>query len=797
MAYDPADQYVVLFGGYNQSTTSVLNDTWTYSHGKWTNITTSHHPADRRGSAMAYDATDGYLVLFGGVEHFNICCFQDTWTFSAGQWTDVTPTLVNGTNTPAARFSPGIAYDVADHYLVMYGGCSTLSCSTSLNDTWKFTGGNWTPLNDHGRNPGDRGSEMMLWYPPANAIFMFGGTKPGFGTNGRHYNDSWQYSDGNWTRLATRDDPGARGSAWMVYDPAYQYIVLFGGLADGSSSGNGPISDTWLYLPKGWIDESPNLTVQPPARWGLENAGVWDATDGYPLLFSGRNPTGSDLPDSWTINWTLRATLVSSQAGIDRNQSIEVTANASGGTFSYNLTFGNLPAGCRATNSSSIPCTFNVTGTFPVSVTVTDSGGKRVVANLTIQVFPDPWATFSVAPAVVDLGQSVLYTVTVRGGSGGLNFTYSPLPPGCGQRDAATLSCTPTAAGSYTNWARVVDRAGMVAATAVVNITVHPRPTIFLQTGPTSGIAPLTVNFSAQVAGGTLPVTYAWRFGDGSPNVSGAIVTHVYLAFGTYIASVAATDSRGDLVANQVAINVLVRPLSVASTANRTIGEVPFTVGFGTTIIGGQGPYDFLWTFDDGTKSTSPDPAHTFRSAGPSRVAWTVSDAIGEQVRSSVTIEAIAPLSAAVAPVAATLTLGQSANFSVTTHGGKAPVSFTWSGLPLGCSSVNRSFLTCQPTNVSNSTVSVLATDSLGGRSSSSARLEVGPVPRSSTGPPGPARAFDSPLTWFSIAVVVSVAAGLVVALSRRRPPRSNSNAAQFETAEPPTAIDGSPAESS
>ena len=872
MAYDAADQYVVLFGGYNASTGNDYNDTWTYAHGKWTQLNTSTAPSPRRGAAMAYDEADGYLLLFGGIDVFNLCCFQDTWSFKAGKWTDLTSNSSNATNTPAARYLSGLAYDVADHYVVLYGGTTALGCASALNDTWKFTAGNWTLLNDNGTNPGERGGEMMLWYPPAKALFMFGGCDPA--VVGGHRSDSWEFSGGNWSQLTTPMNPGARGDAWMVYDPTYRYIVLYAGLYDLSYGGNGPINDTWLYLSTGWINETGNLTVQPPTRWTLENAGVWDTADGYPLLFGGRNPSGVDLGDSWTFNWTLRASLFASRPGIDQNQSVDLITKASGGTFSYNFTYGHLPSGCHSNNSTSIPCTFNATGSFPVNVTVTDSAGDRVVADLTIRVFPDPSANLSVAPTVIDLGQSVQYSIQVVGGSGGVNYTYRTLPPGCSARNAPTLNCTPSASGSYTSSARVVDQAGAAAATSSVTIVVHARPTITALAGPASGIVPLTVNLSAVESGGTLPVSYLWSFGDGSPNASVANLSHVYLSVGHFVATVTATDARGQLATTRVFVTVLaplavttgafpsagiaplftnfstlpsggsppysfvwnfgdgtptstvsdpshvytaagaytatvdvtdsalrttsttvaiqvVRPLSVAPTANRTIGEVPFDVSFGATIVGGQGPFTYLWSFDDGTTSTLPNPSHTFRSAGQSHVGWTVTDGLGEQSHASIVVEAVAPLSVALGPPATVLTLGEGVNWSVTTHGGSPPVTFTWNGLPAGCASLNRSALTCQPSQAGNSTVTVVAVDGLGGRSSSSARLEVDPIPQSAGPTPGGTNALGSPLTWLAVALVVIVAAVVIVLLVRRRPPSPSVEEEPSPELELPTAGDG------
>jgi hypothetical protein len=61
---------------------------------------------------------------------------------------------------------------------------------------------------------------------------------------------------------------------------------------------------------------------------------------------------------------------------------------------------------------------------------------------------------------------------------------------------------------------------------------------------PTSGYAPLGVDFGATVSGGTPPYSYFWTFGDGQIG-EGASPSHTYQYPGTYTAMVTATDSCG------------------------------------------------------------------------------------------------------------------------------------------------------------------------------------------------------------------------------------------------------------
>lgn len=58
--------------------------------------------------------------------------------------------------------------------------------------------------------------------------------------------------------------------------------------------------------------------------------------------------------------------------------------------------------------------------------------------------------------------------------------------------------------------------------------------------------------------------------------------------------------------------------------------------------------------------------------------------------------------------------LGQSIQFSVAVTGGQSPYSYSWSGLPSGCSSTDSNPLSCTPSSTGTSSVTVTVTDSLG-----------------------------------------------------------------------------------
>lgn len=68
-------------------------------------------------------------------------------------------------------------------------------------------------------------------------------------------------------------------------------------------------------------------------------------------------------------------------------------------------------------------------------------------------------------------------------------------------------------------------------------------PTVNISSSPSSGSAPLGVNFSASISGATVS-GYKWSFGDGQTSTA-ALPTHIYNTAGNYTAKVTITDSAG------------------------------------------------------------------------------------------------------------------------------------------------------------------------------------------------------------------------------------------------------------
>jgi len=73
---------------------------------------------------------------------------------------------------------------------------------------------------------------------------------------------------------------------------------------------------------------------------------------------------------------------------------------------------------------------------------------------------------------------------------------------------------------------------------------------------PEEGKAPLAVEFKADVEGGTPPLKYVWKFGDGTPDSNDANPKHTYQKAGKFRADLTVTDGSGDEDADYIDIDV-------------------------------------------------------------------------------------------------------------------------------------------------------------------------------------------------------------------------------------------------
>jgi hypothetical protein len=115
------------------------------------------------------DAATGTGILYGG---FNgVVAFADTWAWTVGAWTQLSPAASPGPVTSAWD----AAYDAASEQVILFGGGMT--DHTNSGDTWDWNGTTWTLL-DPATAPMGRGVGSMTFNIVSGQVVLFGGQGP-------------------------------------------------------------------------------------------------------------------------------------------------------------------------------------------------------------------------------------------------------------------------------------------------------------------------------------------------------------------------------------------------------------------------------------------------------------------------------------------------------------------------------------------------------------------------------------------------------------------------------------------
>jgi hypothetical protein len=196
MGFDPSTQRVLLFGGGegnvpagSGSAWTYYSDTWTFNGLTWVNVTASvgTGPSARFGAQMAWDPVDRYMFFEGGnalLGNGTQVPQNDSWTFSAGAWT-----MLTTTGPPVAVAANGgmMTWDIKSGSFILYGGEYG---SVITSQTWSYVGDVWTNLTGSlTGHPSPRSSTGFTDDRSDGVVFLFAGTTPP--PNYTYRNDAW------------------------------------------------------------------------------------------------------------------------------------------------------------------------------------------------------------------------------------------------------------------------------------------------------------------------------------------------------------------------------------------------------------------------------------------------------------------------------------------------------------------------------------------------------------------------------------------------------------------------------
>jgi hypothetical protein len=212
---------------------------------------------------------------------------NETWTFSGTDWTNTSASLVNSNGPLPGRTNMTMAYD--GYNVMMFGGQGDSSTSGILEDTWLWSGTAWTKAAPATSPFGRYGSKSA--YLVGTGVVMFGGRNT-------LYNllETWVWNGNTqaWSQVAVANGAGPAARINHVMAASATQVILFGG--EGTNS---QFNDTWSFAAGAHTQLSP--AISPSVRSGACMA--YDVTNSKFVMFGGRNEYNY-LDETWTFNGT-------------------------------------------------------------------------------------------------------------------------------------------------------------------------------------------------------------------------------------------------------------------------------------------------------------------------------------------------------------------------------------------------------------------------------------------------------------------------------------------------------------
>ncbi len=337
-----------------------------------------------------------------------------------------------------------------------------------------------------------------------------------------------------------------------------------------------------------------------------------------------------------------------SPAAVNAPPTASFTTSCQNGTCSFDGSASNDPDGTIQSSvwdfgdgttgtGATIIHPYAKSGSYPVTLTVTDNSGAKATASKTVTITVDQPPTASFTSTAADL------TASFDGsGSSDPDGTVASYAWNFGDNstdNGPTPKHSYVAAGTYSVTLTVADDQG-ATDTVTKSVTVAKS-----NVAPTASFSSTSVDLKASFDGsgssdpdGTV-ASYAWDFGDNATG-TGQTTSHTYAAAGSYSVKLTVTDNSG--ATNTVTKSVTVAKSNVAPTASFSSTSVDLKASFD-----GSGSSDpdgtvasYAWDFGDNATGTGQTTSHTYAAAGSYSVKLTVTDNSGatNTVTKSVTV---------------------------------------------------------------------------------------------------------------------------------------------------------------
>lgn len=411
----------------------------------------------------------------------------------------------------------------------------------------------------------------------------------------------------------------------------------------------------------------------------------------------------------------------------------------------------------------------------------------------TLSAIADPFALTGITavPSGTDVGFGVTFTAEIQGTTPS-SFSWAGLPTGCENVDTNPLACVPTGTGSFSVTVTAKGPNGLPVKSSPLDFVVSKLPTLTSFTASPSTLdLGMTTNLTTVASGGTSPLSYSYSpLPSGCTSSDANIVSCTPTSTGSTTVVSTVTDAVGATATSSLTLSVYPDLVLDRFTTDRSIvtATVPFVLS--VTTSGGAPSVHYTYTGLPASCSSAnvTTLSCTPQTAGDYTIQVTAVDGVGKSVSATVTVTVNSvPVISSFEATPNTLTLGTNVSFSVAASGGTGSLTYSYSGLPGGCATVNASTFTCKPSLVGSYTVKATVTDADGVSANASQVVTV-------NSGPAPAAASSSVSiawwVWVVLAVAIAAVVAALVVWSRRRspPPAPSAQGAASPKASPESA---------
>jgi PKD repeat protein len=386
-------------------------------------------------------------------------------------------------------------------------------------------------------------------------------------------------------------------------------------------------TDTSTGYPTAWQwqmgDGSPNETSQNAVHL-YNTPGVYKVN----MTASNANGTGSTYQATITVIAKVYpvAEFIASATDGAGGLNVQFTDQSTGYPSSWQWSFGDG----SPNSTDQDPAHAYSPGTYTVILTVSNANGTSVMEKVDyIHVLNNvPVVSFS---ANLTAGYAPL-AVQFTGSATNDPTAWAWDLDGDGENESTEQNpvCVYATSGYYTITLYATNDGGTGLETKTEYIHVYRDiPEVYFSAAPTSGIVPLTVQFTDESTND--PSAWYWDLdGDGENESTEQHPMCTYPAAGTYTVRLYVANDAGDLNFSEKTdyITVSIDVPDANFTANRTTIRAGQAVQFWDNTTGG--PDAWSWNFGDNTlNDTTRNPVHQFWVAGNYTVALYASNTLG------------------------------------------------------------------------------------------------------------------------------------------------------------------------